>query len=144
MLKRQQPSWRPRPRTVTPAHIQRLFGLAAARVEHWRPRTRADCRYFGRPCPFVGCRYHLFLEINGRGNISLRHPGVMPWELWPSCSLDVAEQEGLSLEAVGELLGVRKWQIKRDEERALAKLAEAMEGQREEIVDELRRIGKGR
>ena len=28
-----------------------------------RPRTRNDCLEEARPCPWVGCRYHLLLEI---------------------------------------------------------------------------------
>lgn len=28
-----------------------------------RPKTRADCLQEARPCPWVGCRHHLLLEI---------------------------------------------------------------------------------
>jgi hypothetical protein len=28
-----------------------------------RPKTRADCRAEARPCPWVGCRYHLLADI---------------------------------------------------------------------------------
>lgn len=28
-----------------------------------RPRTRADCLQEARPCPWVGCKYHLLLEV---------------------------------------------------------------------------------
>jgi hypothetical protein len=28
-----------------------------------RPRTRAECRAEARPCPWVGCRHHLLLEL---------------------------------------------------------------------------------
>lgn len=29
-----------------------------------RPRTRGECRDGFRPCPFVACKYHLYLDIN--------------------------------------------------------------------------------
>lgn len=28
-----------------------------------RPRTRAECLQEARPCPWVGCRHHLLLEV---------------------------------------------------------------------------------
>ncbi len=28
-----------------------------------RPKTRADCQAEARPCPWVGCRHHLLLEV---------------------------------------------------------------------------------
>ncbi len=28
-----------------------------------RPRTRGDCLAEARPCPWVGCRYHLLLDV---------------------------------------------------------------------------------
>jgi hypothetical protein len=32
----------------------------------WRPRTRGDCASVPRPCPYVGCKYHLGVDV-GRG-----------------------------------------------------------------------------
>ena len=49
-----------------------------------RPQTRADCESGGwnaqRPCPFVGCPQHLYLQVHGDGRIQYNHPGLEPWE----------------------------------------------------------------
>ena len=38
-----------------------------------RPTTRVDCENGMRPCPWVGCRYHLYLDVDKRGRISFNH-----------------------------------------------------------------------
>lgn len=72
-----------------------------------RPRTRADCMDGPRPCPWVGCRHHLYLEVKPNGSIVLNRPGLEPWELEHSCSLDVAplRPDG---ELIAALLGVSR------------------------------------
>src|SRR5262245_22446485 len=30
-------------------------------TDYWKPRTRAECKDMDRPCPFVSCKYHLFV-----------------------------------------------------------------------------------
>ena len=30
---------------------------------HERPRTRGDCKNLPRPCPFIGCRHNLWMDI---------------------------------------------------------------------------------
>jgi len=88
-----------------------------------RPRTRADCARVPRPCPWVSCRHHLFLDCPDVGQdprVKLNFPGREPAELpaTGSCSLDVAERAsaggygcqtgpggGVSLDEVGRLLG---------------------------------------
>jgi len=73
-----------------------------------RPRTRGDCANVPRPCPFVGCRHHTFLEINPKtGAVRLAWGALEPDELpaHVSCSLDVADRGGASLEDVGAAMG---------------------------------------
>jgi len=31
-----------------------------------RPKTRADCEGGHRPCPYVSCKYNLFVDVNPR------------------------------------------------------------------------------
>lgn len=38
-----------------------------------RPRTRGDCFRLPRPCPFVGCRHHLYLDVR-RDRVSVTFP----------------------------------------------------------------------
>ena len=98
-----------------------------------RPRCRADCANGPRPCPWVGCRYHLFLDVNeDTGAIKFNFPGLEPWELEHSCALDVAEAgEGtpLRLSELGELYGVgpeRMRQIVNDALASAHEVATAM------------------
>lgn len=67
-----------------------------------RPRTRGDCEDGERPCPFVSCRHHLFLEVLDNGNIQTRADDV---EALPeTCSLDVADRGPQSLEVVASVI----------------------------------------
>ncbi len=85
-----------------------------------RPKTRGDCEAIARPCPFVSCRYHLFLEVNEEiGSIQLNYPGREPDELVESCALDVAEEGGRTLEEIGDLLNVTRERIRQIEARAI-------------------------
>lgn len=63
--------------------------LTAAEVR-WiaenRPRVRGDCAKVPRPCPFVACRHHLWLDVLHGGTIAFVE-GVQE-----SCSLDVADR----------------------------------------------------
>lgn len=88
-----------------------------------RPRRREDCANGPRPCPLVSCRHHLYLDVNPQtGTIKLNFPDLEVWELVHSCALDVADQGGTAIEAVGELLNVTRERIRQIEMQALAKL----------------------
>lgn len=88
-----------------------------------RPRSRAECRNGPRPCLFVSCRFHLYLDVNETtGSIKLNFPHLEPWELPQSCALDIAERGGLTLEEIGALLNVTRERARQVEESGLAKL----------------------
>lgn len=74
---------------------------------YWRPKTRADCVDGPRPCPYVACRHHLYLDVTQFGAIRFAMDGE-PWEMEASCSLDVVDNnpEGLTHEKLGILFGV--------------------------------------
>ncbi len=60
-----------------------------------RPRMRGDCIDGPRPCPWVGCRYHLYLDVTPGGGIKFNRPDVAPDELekmTATCALDVADR----------------------------------------------------
>jgi len=86
-----------------------------------RPRTRADCDRCPRPCPFVGCRYNLFLTVTRIGSIEFVFPCDTPEQRPPeqSCALDCAEQGPLTLDQVGTLLNVSRERARQIEEAAL-------------------------
>lgn len=88
-----------------------------------RPRTRAECDGASRPCPFVACRYNLFLDVNPKtGSIKLNFPDVDPGDMHASCVLDVAADGGESLEKVGELLNITRERARQLQDMGLVKL----------------------
>jgi hypothetical protein len=95
-----------------------------------RPHTRADCINGPRPCPYVGCRYHLYLYPTGRGetsNIKLNHPDKDVWDLFPSCALDVADGGYVrTLDEIGGYLNVTRERVRQIEATALRKLRQAL------------------
>lgn len=98
---------------------------ALAELERERPRTRADCVNGPRPCPFVSCRYNLFLDVNpDNGAIRFAFPGKALDELEHTCALDVADAGGVTLDAIGQLLNVTRERIRQIESNAI----EALEG----------------
>ena len=94
-----------------------------------RPRTRAECPDTSEgPCPWVSCKYHLYLDVNDRtGSIKLNFPGLEVWELPDTCALDVADPhrvgkgDGLTLERVGETINVTRERVRQIEAMALRK-----------------------
>jgi len=100
---------------------ERVAPEELAELERVRPRYRADCEAGERPCPFVGCRHHLFLDVSTGGSLTLNFPELAVEQLEESCSLDVADKGGIILEAVGELLNVTRERIRQIEEKALRK-----------------------
>lgn len=96
-----------------------------------RPRTRADCKDGPRPCPWVGCRHHLYLEVKG-GQIRLNFPDFDPSELQDSCSLDIADRGESTLVDIATMLNVTKQAIKITELKAIRKV-------RSNAIDDLRK-----
>lgn len=87
------------------------------------PLTRADCADVPRPCPFVTCRWHLYLDVNaGSGNITLNFPDLEVDELQHSCCLDVADEGGVTLEQAGAALNITRERARQLEASALVKL----------------------
>lgn len=91
------------------------------------PMKRAGCSEVPRPCPHVGCRYHLFLDVNpSTGNIKLIFPDLEPHQLEYSCALDLADRGGLVLEDVGGVMNLTRERIRMIELEARAKLERAL------------------
>lgn len=102
-----------------------------------RPRTRGECENSPRPCPFVGCRYHLYLDVNPRsGSIKINHLIELE-EMADTCALDVASRGEHTLEQVAEHMDLTRERIRQIEtkmfegmrkDRELQKHAEELEG----------------
>jgi len=92
-------------------------------IEDVRPRVREECRTGERPCPYVSCKHHLYLDVNPEtGSVKINFPDLEVWELAETCALDVAERGGTTLEDVGELLNLTRERIRQVEVLGLEKL----------------------
>jgi len=88
-----------------------------------RPRTRAECSDAPRPCPWVACKHHLYLDINPRtGSIKINFPDLEPWELPHTCALDVADKGALTLEEIGLVTNLTRERVRQVEVRGLLTL----------------------
>ena len=109
---------------------QRAFGLVdreleevIREIEARRPRSRADCASGPRPCMFISCKHHLYLDVNpSTGSIKLNFPDMEVWELAETCALDVADRGGITLEEVGSIMNLTRERIRQVETRGLLKL----------------------
>ncbi len=88
-----------------------------------KPKTRAECIGGERPCPFVSCKHHLFLDVSAKtGAIKLNFPDLEVWEMTETCALDVADRGGTTLEEVGAIMNLTRERIRQVEVKGLAKL----------------------
>lgn len=121
-------------RTINLHRVSRL-ALERARAEvpeaaHRRlPLTRAECVSGPRPCPYVSCRWHLFLDDLGLGSVKLNFPdliepdgGLRLEELAETCALDVAGRGERALEYVGDLVNITQERVNQLEDKLLGKL----------------------
>ncbi len=92
-------------------------------AEFQRPKAREECRGGPRPCPFVSCKHHLYIDVSARtGAIKLNFPDLEVWEMGESCALDIADRGGTTLEDVGAIMNLTRERIRQVEVKALAKL----------------------
>jgi hypothetical protein len=94
-------------------------------TDYWKPKTRSECKDMERPCPFVSCKYHLYIDVHPvRGSIKLNFPDVEIWEMTETCALDVADRGGITLEEVGEIMNLTRERVRQVETAGLARLQE--------------------
>jgi hypothetical protein len=88
-----------------------------------KPKERAECANGERPCPFVSCKHHLYLDVSAKtGAIKLNFPDLEVWEMTETCALDVADRGGTTLEEVGAIMNLTRERIRQVEVKGLAKL----------------------
>ncbi len=126
-IRRRRRRTRPRSKTIAMKRLTReelrVGALMYPPVDIPRPTSRAECKEDMRPCPWVACKHHLYLDINPEtGSIKINFPDLEPWELQNTCALDVAERGGITLEEVGEIMNLTRERIRQVEVRGLLKL----------------------
>lgn len=88
-----------------------------------RPQTRQECMSQVRPCPWVSCKYHLYLDVNrDTGSMKINFPHLNVWDMKNTCALDIADRGGTTLEEVGEILNLTRERIRQVEVRGLTRL----------------------
>ncbi|MGB5368684.1 MAG: sigma factor-like helix-turn-helix DNA-binding protein [Polyangiales bacterium] len=93
--------------------------------DYWKPKSRSECKDMERPCPFVSCKYHLYIDVHPvRGSIKLNFPDIEIWEMTDTCALDVADRGGITLEEVGEIMNLTRERVRQVETAGLARLQE--------------------
>jgi hypothetical protein len=131
-----EPEGRRRSKTMSRKEIardlrrQRALGIVdpeldevVREIERMRPRSRAECATGPRPCMFISCKHHLYLDVNpATGSIKLNFPDREIWELEETCALDVADRGGITLEEVGAIMNLTRERIRQVETRGLLKL----------------------
>jgi hypothetical protein len=84
-----------------------------------RPLTRGECIDGPRPCPWVSCQYHLYLDVTDKGSLKLNFPDLEVWELPATCALDMAELGPMTLEETGYYMNMTRERIRQIETIAL-------------------------
>jgi Sigma-70, region 4 len=140
--KRNEPRWSraaarrrgiPPKKTLAVRRITQLE-LAAGRAElaalgadepYDRPMTRGDCARVPRPCPYVTCKYSLYLDVSDTGSIIINFPHLEPGQMpaKQSCALDLAERGPMTLEDIATVTNLTRERIRQVELKALLRRA---------------------
>jgi hypothetical protein len=118
---------RPRSKTIAMKRLTReelrIGALLYPPVDIPRPETRAQCLEEARPCPWVSCKHLLYLDVNPEtGSIKINFPDLEVADMPETCSLDVADRGGITLEEVGEIMNLTRERIRQVEVRGLLRL----------------------
>ena len=125
--RRQRRRDRPRSKTIAQKRLTRQEMMEGASLvkymDYRRPRKRQECASAQRPCAFVSCKHHLYLDVNpDTGSIKLNFPHLEVSEMTHTCALDVAAMGGITLEEVGEIMNLTRERIRQVEVRGLLKM----------------------
>ena len=103
-----------------------------------RPRRRLECMpeteeekacggttrpHAARPCPFVSCKHHLYLDVNeATGSIKLNFPHLEVEDMPETCAADIADRGDLTLEEIGVVMNLTRERIRQLETRGFDRL----------------------
>lgn len=89
-----------------------------------RPKTLSECP--SGPCPYVGCRHHLYSEISAGGWLKIVWPQRDPLEIPDTCSLRVAANGEHILEDVAAYMNCTRERVRQIEAVAMRKVGRAL------------------
>lgn len=122
----------PPPRTYHPVRVSKKETYRQAYLHAelppgvHRPKTREDClqgENAARPCPWVTCKYHLYVSINERcGSYTMTFPHLEVHEMTHSCALDVADSGSQQLETIGEIINLTRERARQIINKSIEKL----------------------
>lgn len=116
---------------LTKEEIREGIALSDIDTRKGRPKTRGECETADRPCPYVSCKHHLYLDVDpDTGSIKLNFPDIPVWEMEETCALDVTAKNGISLKEAGNLLNIHPNRAQQIETTALENLRASREGQK--------------
>jgi hypothetical protein len=87
-----------------------------------RPTRRSQCEHGVRPCPWVSCRYNLYLDVRADGILRLNFPDREPDEMTASCALDLAGDGPRTLDQVATLMGMSRERARQLEDQAMSQI----------------------
>jgi Sigma-70, region 4 len=92
-----------------------------------RPRTRGECKDMVRPCPYVLCKYHLYLDVDDRnGDLKINFPDRALEQMIDTCTLDVADRsDGITLQEVATRMNLTRERVRQIERSGLRKMRRA-------------------
>ena len=75
-------------------------------------RVYAEALNHCRPCPWVRCSMHTYLDPAADNVLRFNFPDKEPQDLHESCALDVADRGGATLEQVGEAVSLTRERVR--------------------------------
>lgn len=124
-------------------YVDRNQKVTGQRTPRHLPHTREECIDQPQPCPYVSCRFNLFLDITPDGSIIQNYPGKKVWQIKESlCALDYTERRGMTLKEIGKHFDLTRERIRQVAEIAFRKfLISAYEmGVAEDIIESLQEL----
>lgn len=100
-----------------------------------RPRIREECRNGLRPCPWIGCKFHLlpeaaprFLRVPRRKLLTLEAQRLLRFlmRMEATCVVDLVEERGsMTLEEIGAIFLITRERVRQIEARGREKYERA-------------------
>ena len=101
-----------------------------------KPVARSECAEMGRPCVWISCKHHMlwiFMSVGIKRDPNIRMTRFLNSKsiaefvnvidkLIETCTFDVADKDGQTLENVAEIMGTTRERVRQIEENAIIRL----------------------